>query len=169
MICPSCGHKNIPGDDFCENCNESLMSLDGISSPKTEIGRSLMEDPIKKLSPKKPIAISEKESLLNAVEKMKQSKIGCLLITEGNFLKGILSERDLLFKVLGKVTLSSPVSQVMTPDPESLRETDSIATALNKMSLGGFRHIPILKEGRPSGIISIRDILQYISHHLGTS
>ncbi|MDO8462400.1 MAG: CBS domain-containing protein [Deltaproteobacteria bacterium] len=166
MICPSCGHKNIQGDDFCANCNEDLAALDGISSPKTEIGRSLLQDPIQKLSPKKPVVVAGNLTLAEGIEKMNQSKIGCLLVMDGDKLQGIITERDILFKVLGQKKLTSPISEVMTTTPDTLEEDDSIAYALNKMSVRGYRHIPILKEGKASGIISIRDILRYISGHL---
>lgn len=166
MICPSCGHKNIPGDDFCANCNEDLTSLDGISSPKTEIGRSLLRDPIQKLSPRKPVVVTESSTLAEGIEKMNQSKIGCLLVMKGDQLQGIVTERDILFKVLGRKKLTAPISEVMTAAPDTLEEDDSIAYALNKMSVRGYRHIPILKGGKTGGIISIRDILRYISGHL---
>jgi CBS domain-containing protein len=52
---------------------------------------------------------------------------------------------------------------VMTPDPVSLSEDDTLAYAVNKMSVGGYRHIPITRDGKPVGIISVRDLLRYLS------
>jgi CBS domain-containing protein len=51
----------------------------------------------------------------------------------------------------------------MTPSPETLTDEDSLAYAVNKMSVGGYRHIPLLRDGRAVGIISIRDVLGYLS------
>ena len=51
---------------------------------------------------------------------------------------------------------------VMTPNPETLTEDISVAIAFNKMSVGGFRHLPVMKEGRPIGVLSILDLLGYI-------
>jgi CBS domain-containing protein len=54
----------------------------------------------------------------------------------------------------------------MTADPVFLRDNDDIAVAINKMSIGGFRHIPLLKDGAPMAVVSIGDLFQHISGHL---
>ena len=54
----------------------------------------------------------------------------------------------------------------MTTSPKTLEATDKIAFALHRMDLGGFRHIPVVSGGKPIGIISIREILRYISDRL---
>ena len=54
----------------------------------------------------------------------------------------------------------------MTHKPETLKATDKIAFALHKMDLGGYRHIPILSEGKVTGVISIRDILRYMTKNV---
>ena len=57
----------------------------------------------------------------------------------------------------------TPVRKRMTPNPESLRPTDSIAYALNKMSLGDYRHVPLVDNARvPVGVISVKDIVNYL-------
>src|SRR5438477_10477753 len=87
---------------------------------------------------------------------------GCQLVVTNNQLVGIITERDLLLK-LEQGDLDRPVSQLMTPDPEVLGLADPIAYALNKMSVGGFRHIPLVDAtGRPVGIVSVKDIVDYI-------
>ena len=59
---------------------------------------------------------------------------------------------------------TTPVDHVMTENPETLQATDSIVFALNKMSLGGFRHVPLVDDaGKPVGIISVKDIVDYIA------
>jgi len=50
----------------------------------------------------------------------------------------------------------------MTTDPVVLRHDDSLAVAIHKMAVGGFRHIPLIEDGRPTGIVSARDIFGYI-------
>jgi CBS domain-containing protein len=88
--------------------------------------------------------------------------LGCLLVVDDGRLLGILTERDLLLK-LERGDVERPVRDLMTPDPEVLSPEDPIVYALNKMSVGGFRHVPLLDDaGRPVGIVSVRDIVDYI-------
>ena len=80
-------------------------------------------------------------------------------------LLGILSERDLLTRVASpEVDYSdAPVSDFMTPDPETVGPNDTLAFALHKMDCGGYRHLPVLKDGQPLGMISVRDMLRHIT------
>lgn len=168
MICPSCQHTNIEGEDVCENCGEDLANLDGLSK-RGGLEKTLMEDPISTLAPRRAVVLSRGDSVLEAVRKMNHSRIGCVVVSEEAKVVGILTERDVLYKLLGKHQDLSrvQVGSVMTANPETLAPADSIAYALNKMAVGGFRHIPIVaEEGRSLGIVSTRDILKYISEHV---
>jgi CBS domain-containing protein len=80
-------------------------------------------------------------------------------------LVGILSERDLLTKVAGvqESYTELPVQQVMTPRPETVSTKDTLAFALHKMDVGGYRHMPVVREGLPVGVISVRDIMRHIT------
>lgn len=164
MICPFCGFKNIPGTDECDSCKEDLSSLDGLV-PKTRVEKVLLEDPVSKMKPREAIVVSEEASVLEAVRTMNQAKVGCVLVTRKESLEGILTERDIVFKAVGKERDLSQVRvrEIMTPHPDTLSEDDSLAYAVNKMSVGGFRHVPILSSGKPAGVISVRDVLRYLS------
>src|SRR5205807_9964711 len=92
--------------------------------------------------------------------------IGALLVVDASGkLIGIFSERDLLTKVAGMpgVSLDSHIQDFMTPNPETVHESVSLAFALHKMDIGGYRHLPIVQEGRPVGVISVRDIMRHIT------
>jgi CBS domain-containing protein len=92
--------------------------------------------------------------------------IGCVLVVDGGKLAGIFSERDALLRlnVDAQALGHEPVSKYMTSPVESLGLEDRIAFSLHKMDIGGYRHIPILGEdGQPCGVISIRDILRYMT------
>ncbi len=80
-------------------------------------------------------------------------------------MAGIFSERDLLTKVGERYNevKSRPVSDFMTADPETLGPDATVAFALNRMDVGDFRHIPIVREGRPESVVSVRDLLCYLS------
>lgn len=164
MICPACGEKNIDGVDECEFCLQNLSSLDGIL-PTTRITKILMEDPIAKLKPRDGLWVSPKSSIHDAIRKMTENRVGCIFIGKQDQIEGLVTERDILFKVLGrdKKVFDNPVRSIMTPEPVTLDESDTLACALNQMSVFGFRHLPIQREGKPHGIISVRDILRYLS------
>jgi CBS domain-containing protein len=94
---------------------------------------------------------------------MNDARVGCVLVTQGDRLVGILTERDVLKKVVGKFELDNLVERFMTKNPETVRMDDGIAYALHKMHIGGYRHIPVIdNEGRPVGVISVRDLLKFI-------
>jgi CBS domain-containing protein len=84
-------------------------------------------------------------------------------VLEDSRVVGILTDRDILKKVaLREGALDQPVSQHMTPDPVVLREDDMVAYALNKMGDGGFRHIPVVRDGELVGMITVRDIMNWV-------
>jgi CBS domain-containing protein len=92
--------------------------------------------------------------------------IGALLVVdERQLLVGILTERDYLMKVVGLMPdfKRQPLRPIMTPNPETLRADDSLAYALQKMDIGGYRHLPVVDEGRPVGVISVRDVIRHIT------
>jgi CBS domain-containing protein len=60
-----------------------------------------------------------------------------------------------------------PLTELMTRDPVVLRHDDTLAVAINKMAVGGFRHIPIVDGGRPTGVVSARDLFQHLAESLG--
>jgi CBS domain-containing protein len=98
-----------------------------------------------------------------AIRVMREHRIGCVLVVEEERLVGIITERDLLLKV-EDADLGRPIQALMTPDPEVLTLDDPIVYALNKMSVGGFRHVPLVDDARrPVGIVSVKDIIDYIA------
>lgn len=163
MKCPYCGADNISGIDDCESCHGDLSSLDGVV-PSSAIERVLMEDPISKMRPRESICVKPHESILDAVRKMNQGKVGCALVCEGDETVGILTEWDIVYRVLAKKKRPKDVkvAEAMTPNPVTLDEDDSLAYALNRMAVGGYRHVPILRNGKLAGIISVRDVLKYL-------
>ena len=126
------------------------------------LDQQMIREPVWRLNPRPPITLARDATLREAVERMRECRIGCLLVVERDVLVGILTERDLLLK-LDADALDQPVCDLMTPDPETLAAEDPIVYALNKMSVGGFRHVPLVDaEGHPVGIVSVKDIVDYI-------
>jgi CBS domain-containing protein len=60
-----------------------------------------------------------------------------------------------------------PVSEVMTKRPETIGERDPIRVVINKMAVGEYRHVPIVRDGRPVGIVSAKSVANYILKHSG--
>ena len=120
---------------------------------------------IKVLEPATPICVALGSSLRAVVSTLQEKRIGCALVTQDNELAGIITERDLTFEVLGHdVDIDEvKVDDFMTPHPESLTPNDPIAFALNRMKLGGYRHVPLVnEENEPVGIISVKDIVHWL-------
>ena len=126
----------------------------------------ILSETLGPLSDARPLAtVGPHESVSAAVDAMVSVGIGCSLIMDGDKLVGLFSERDVLLKIVAKGldATSVQVSDVMTPDPICLQHDDEIAYALNKMAVGGYRHVPVLKDdGTPEAIVSMRDIVNYI-------
>jgi CBS domain-containing protein len=165
MICPHCGFDNLPGAEECSHCLMDLTQLDRPTA-NNRIERSLMEDPVNVLQPKKPVTVRPTTTVRETIQIMLDRDIGALLIVDdGGRLLGIFSERDLLTRVAGlhDPFADLPVKQFMTPKPETVTFTDTLAFALHKMDVGGYRHLPVLKEDRPIGVISVRDLLRHIT------
>jgi len=130
------------------------------------IERAILTDPISALRLGPAITARDDSTLQQVVETMQREHIGCVLVVDGaGKLSGIFTERDLLNKVAGrKLDWSQErVATYMTRDPEALRLDDRMAWALNLMSMGGYRHVPLTDlEGRPVGVVSIKDIVEFI-------
>lgn len=100
-------------------------------------------------------------SVRDAARKMKQSGMGSVAITEDGRLIGIFTERDALFRVLseGLDPETTPISAVMTKNVTTVPSSTSLTHALHLMHDFGFRHLPVVDNGVPTGMVSIRDAL----------
>jgi len=129
------------------------------------LGAAITKRPIRALSTlKEPVWVAATASIRDAVQVMNRRGVGCVLVVEDERLVGIFTERDVLRKVVvGRDLDATPVGAVMTPDPDCLTLDDGIAFALNLMSDGGFRRIPLVDlDGRPAGVVTMRNIVDYI-------
>jgi len=164
MLCPSCGHDNIEGADRCEECMTPLFNREAATAGREALSRSVMEDDLNQLE-HEFLGVSPQTSVSEVIKKMKDARLGCALVLDKGKLVGIFTERDLLNKLTGKNASpqNTPVNQLMSPNPEVLRETDSVATALNKMSMGRYRHIPVQRADGTYCVASIKHVLNYIA------
>jgi CBS domain-containing protein len=96
-----------------------------------------------------------------AAQLMQRRRVGAILVVEGERLVGIFTERDALFRVVAASVdpASTPIGQVMTASPRSLHPDRPFADALRLMHEGHFRHVPIVEDGKPVGMVSARDAM----------
>ena len=112
------------------------------------------------------VSVSLDAKVSAAVKILSQKRIGAVLVMNGSKIEGILSERDIV-RVLGErgaKVLDEPVSAVMTHKVVSCRESDTVAGIMEMMTLGKFRHLPVVENGKVVGLISIGDIVKRHVH-----
>lgn len=127
--------------------------------------RELRSEKLKALGHRDPVTVAPGTSIGAAVAVMQQNGGEAVLICEGGRLLGILTERDVLLKVLARgVDTDSEVDRFMTARPDTLTAESTVEDALTLMERGGFRTIPLLDpEGRPDGVLRQQDILAFVA------
>jgi len=137
--------------------------------PNRVFDASLLEQPLKVLPTRPLLILPPSASVTEAMRGMQRERCGCVLVTEdgtaGSPLAGIFTERDVLFRVVdrGQNPATLHIAEVMTRDPERLPNKASIAWVLNKMAVGGFRHVPVVDEAdRPVLLVSVRDVVAFL-------
>jgi CBS domain-containing protein len=96
-------------------------------------------------------------TVLDAARAMRDQGVGSVLVTGADGrLAGIFTGRDAVARVLadGRHPAATPLADVMTPDPAALAATDKTIHALRLMANGGFRHLPVVRDGQPVGVVS---------------
>ena len=98
-------------------------------------------------------------SVADAARSMVKAKVGSVVVMQGSWLDGILTERDVLRAAAsGEDLTASPVSKWMTSDPQSASLDMSLDDAAQLMLLNGFRHLPVVEGKEVRGVVSIRDL-----------
>lgn len=169
-VCPYCDNPNIEGVDVCDQCGQPLDDLH-LPNPSTLVERSLLKDRVSVLDPKKPVSVPPNAKTAEVLQTLVDCGIGCVLIVKDNALIGIFSERDALLRINDQAVEfgKRPISDFMTPAPQTLQLDAKIAFAVQMMDLGGYRHVPVVDaDNRPVGIISVRDILRYLTDKMTT-
>ena len=98
------------------------------------------------------------DSLVSAARKMREQQTGSLLVTDGEQLLGIITERDVLRAVAEDVPLDTPISEVMSKDLVTAEPSTSLREAARILTEKWIRHLPVLEGGRLVGIVSQRDL-----------
>lgn len=112
------------------------------------------------ISHQNPLTLPASASVEYACQCMRQRRVGAVLVTEeGRRLLGIFTGRDAVCRVLaeGKSASKTAIGEVMTRDPDTMPPGRSAIEALRLMQDGGYRHIPIVENGKVVGVISRGD------------
>lgn len=116
--------------------------------------RSVME-------PHKVLTAPPDTSVSKAAEMMAKKNVGAVMVVENEHLIGIFTERDAVFRVIarGRDARSTLLSEVMTVAPQTVAPDKPFGYALLMMYENGFRHVPVIENGKPIGIVSSRNAL----------
>jgi CBS domain-containing protein len=107
--------------------------------------------------------VRPESTIHDAVAILGDKRIGAVVVTDGaGAIKGILSERDVVRRIAadGVSILMQSVSTAMTAKVETCKEDETIETVMARMTRGRFRHLPVERDGRLAGIISIGDVVK---------
>jgi CBS domain-containing protein len=118
--------------------------------------------PIRELVQNQRILIAASTmAVAEAAAKMRDAKVGAIMVVEDSRLVGIFTERDALYGIVaaGRDPKRTKLGDVMTADPTTITPDKPFGHALHIMYESGFRHVPVVENGRPIGMVSARDAL----------
>jgi CBS domain-containing protein len=125
--------------------------------------RPMPQRPIRSLIARQKILTAAPETtVVDAARLMKKHAVGAVMVVgHDGRLAGIFTERDALFRAVaeGRDPSATRLADVMTPHPQTIAPDKPFAHALLMMYDGGFRHVPVVENGRPIGMVSARDAL----------
>jgi CBS domain-containing protein len=110
------------------------------------------------------ITATPDETVAAAAQRMATNRVGAVLILDGERLGGLFSERDLLSRVItqGRDPETTRVGDVATRELVTIDVRQSVKAVLGVFRESKFRHLPVVQEGKPVGILSTRDFLEYL-------
>jgi CBS domain-containing protein len=136
-----------------------------IAIARTEASRKARADSVSMMETDDYVCIEPSTPLFKAIQVMKQDEGGCAIVCAADrSVVGIFTERDLLTKVIGEETdLNVPVRNLMSPIVATLTPEATIGDAVAIMNDKGYRNIPLVKDGKLVGSISVFDIISYLA------
>jgi len=122
----------------------------------------MFDQPIRSIMERKKFLTAPPETTVSAAARLMAHKnVGAVLVVENERLVGIFSERDVVFRVIAKglEAKTTTLTEVMTAAPKTLEPGKTYGHALLLMQENGFRHVPVVENGRPIGIVSSRNAM----------
>jgi len=114
------------------------------------------------------VTFSPDVTVREVVEAMAKRRFGAVPVVENDRLVGIFSERDVLVRVVaaGKDPATTRLGEVMTANPDTVKSSDAVLHALDLMNQRGYRHLPVVDDGRLIGLVSIRDLYRSVKEQM---
>jgi CBS domain-containing protein len=157
-----------PDDEFPDDPDDTYFE----GEPERRGGSfdaRLLRESLRVLPTRPPLLFSPRHSVTEAMRAMQKEHRGCVLVTEDGSdatrVVGIFTERDVLLRIVdrGRNPATLALAEVMTRDPECLPLDASVAWVLNRMCVGGFRHVPVTdREGRLAFVVAVRDVVEFL-------
>lgn len=122
----------------------------------------MWDQPVKTvMERRKMLTASPATTVLEASEMMTKKRAGAVMVVEDERLVGIFTERDVVFRVVAgrRDPRTTPIADVMTASPRTIEPNQSFGYAMLLMHQNGFRHVPVVQDGKPVGIVSARSAL----------
>ncbi len=145
---------------------ESFEEEEQIAQERAFDEERVLRQPIRTLPTlQPPITCERGATVRQAIEIMQRERTDCVLVVDLGRLVGVFTERDVLTKVAARgVDIDRlRIGTLMTPNPDCLSMDHELAYALNQMSIGEYRHVPLVDDhGRPTGVVSMRHIVDYL-------
>ena len=119
-----------------------------------------MADTVRDVMSEKPETVEPSDTVTEAAKKMKSAETGALLVTDGDELKGIVTDRDIVLRAVaeGNDPDDTKVEDVCSTDTTSIESDASIDDAIKRMRDDDIRRLPVVDDGEPVGIISLGDL-----------
>jgi CBS domain-containing protein len=114
------------------------------------------------------ISVRSGAMIVEALRQMRDNRVRSVLVVDDDVLVGIVTQGDCAIKVLlpGLDAKQTPVRQVMTADPVTVKPDDRLEGCMTMMATRGFRHLPVLDAGKVVGVISVGDVVKDIIRNL---
>jgi CBS domain-containing protein len=122
----------------------------------------MLSEPIRNVMERKKVLIAPPDtSVSTAAKLMAKNKVSAVMVVENKRLVGIFTERDAVFRVMAqdRDAQTTRLVDVMTTAPKTVTPDESFGYALLMMHGNGFRHVPVIENGEPIGIVSARNAL----------
>jgi CBS domain-containing protein len=131
-----------------------------------DVHLNLDTDTVEQVATSESLCVDVGTTVRETLLAMKEKRRGAVLVCDGEKLAGIFTERDALKLMEPGADLEIAVGQVMTADPETISDSETVGDAVAKMSRGGYRRLPMVDpEGRPKGFVKVASILHYLVDH----
>jgi CBS domain-containing protein len=122
---------------------------------------------VREVMSKELVTVDPSINLIEAAREMSTSRVGSVLVLQEGVLSGIFTERDILRALAESASADlarvSPISTRMVRDPVTIGPDASVGEALDRMLVGGFRHLPVMEGSSLVGVVSMRDLAKSIT------